>query len=94
VIRRASRRGWRSPMVSEPLQTLVEGTLGATLALDLLHVLERLWKAAHVFTRRRKPGGRTLGSGPRTLRILLRSQSGCQGDSPERDQTQDLRGQA
>jgi len=39
------------------LQILVEGTLGVTLVPDLLHVLERLWKAAHVFTRRRKPGG-------------------------------------
>jgi hypothetical protein len=39
------------------LQILVEGTLGAILVPDLLHVLERFWKAAHVFTRRRKPGG-------------------------------------
>jgi hypothetical protein len=39
------------------LQNLVEGTLGVTLVPDLLHVLERFWKAAHVFTRRRKPGG-------------------------------------
>jgi hypothetical protein len=31
------------------LQILVEGTLGVTLVLDLLHVLEKLWKAAHVF---------------------------------------------
>lgn len=31
------------------LQILVEGTLGVTLVLDLLHVLEKLWKAAYVF---------------------------------------------
>src|SRR6202521_4850215 len=31
------------------LQILVEGTLGVTLILDLLHVLEKLWKAAYVF---------------------------------------------
>jgi hypothetical protein len=30
-------------------QILVEGTLGVTLVLELLHVLEKLWKAAHVF---------------------------------------------
>jgi hypothetical protein len=39
------------------LQILVEGTLGVTLVLDLLDALERLWKAAHVSTRRRKAGG-------------------------------------
>jgi hypothetical protein len=31
------------------LQILVEETLGITLILDLLHVLEKLWKAAYVF---------------------------------------------
>src|ERR1022692_1658494 len=31
------------------LQIRVEGTLGVTLILDLLHVLEKLWKAAYVF---------------------------------------------
>jgi hypothetical protein len=31
------------------LQILVEGTLGVTLILDLLHVLEKLWKAAYGF---------------------------------------------
>jgi hypothetical protein len=31
------------------LQILVEGRLGVTLVLDLVHVLEKLWKAAHVF---------------------------------------------
>jgi hypothetical protein len=31
------------------LQILVEGTLGVTLILDLVHVLEKLWKAAYVF---------------------------------------------
>src|SRR5208283_3839702 len=31
------------------LQILVERTLGVTLILDLLHVLEKLWKAAYVF---------------------------------------------
>jgi hypothetical protein len=31
------------------LQILVEQTLGVTLILDLLHVLEKLWKAAYVF---------------------------------------------
>jgi len=31
------------------LQNRVEGTLGVTLILDLLHVLEKLWKAAYVF---------------------------------------------
>ena len=31
------------------LQILVEGTLSVTLILDLLHVLEKLWKAAYVF---------------------------------------------
>jgi hypothetical protein len=31
------------------LQILVEGTLRVTLVLDLLHALEKLWKAAYVF---------------------------------------------
>ena len=31
------------------LQILVEGTLRVRLLLDLLHVLEKLWKAAYVF---------------------------------------------
>jgi len=31
------------------LQIRVEATLGVTLILDLLHVLEKLWKAAYVF---------------------------------------------
>ena len=31
------------------LQILVEGKLGVTLILDLLHVLEKLWKAAYMF---------------------------------------------
>ena len=31
------------------LQIRVVGTLGVTLILDLLHVLEKLWKAAYVF---------------------------------------------
>src|ERR1019366_938710 len=31
------------------LQILVEGTLGVTLIPDLLHVLEKLWKAGYVF---------------------------------------------
>jgi hypothetical protein len=31
------------------LQIRVEGTLKVTLILDLLHVLEKLWKAAYVF---------------------------------------------
>ncbi len=31
------------------LQILAEETLGVTLILDLLHVLEKLWKAAYVF---------------------------------------------
>jgi hypothetical protein len=39
------------------LEILVEEMLGVTLVLNLLHFLERLWKAAYVFARRRKPGG-------------------------------------
>jgi hypothetical protein len=31
------------------LQILVDRTLGVTLVLDLLHVLEKLWKAAYLF---------------------------------------------
>jgi hypothetical protein len=31
------------------LQILVDRTLGVTLILDLIHVLDKLWKAAHVF---------------------------------------------
>lgn len=31
------------------LQILVEGNLNVTLVLDLLHVLEKLWKAAYIF---------------------------------------------
>jgi hypothetical protein len=52
------------------LQILVEGTLGVTLILDLLHVLEKLWKAAYVF----HAGGSLeaeLWVLDRTLRILL-----------------------
>jgi len=60
------------------LQIPFEGTLGGTLILDLFHVLEKLWKAAHVFhaegtvpiprfcTRSRSAGtpahGRTIGT--------------------------------
>lgn len=83
------------------LQILVEGTLGVTLILDLLHVLEKLWKAAYVFhaegcststiSLRRS---RTLGSGPHLANPLRRSRSSRQRDSPERHQTRDLRGQA
>jgi hypothetical protein len=52
------------------LQILVEGTLGVTLILDLLHVLEKLWKAAYVF----HPEGSLeaeLWVLDRTLRILF-----------------------
>src|SRR5271169_7046827 len=52
------------------LQILVERTLGVTLILDLLHVLEKLWKAAYVF----HPEGSLqaeLWVLDRTLRILF-----------------------
>lgn len=52
------------------LQILVEGTLAVTLILDLLHVLEKLWKAAYVF----HPEGSLeaeLWVLDRTLRILF-----------------------
>ena len=52
------------------LQILVEKTLGVTLILDLLHVLEKLWKAAYVF----HPEGSLeaeLWVLERTLRILF-----------------------
>ena len=51
------------------LQIRVEGTLGVTLILDLLHVLEKLWKAAYVF----HPEGSIqaeLWVMERTLRVL------------------------
>jgi hypothetical protein len=92
VIRRASGPGWRSPMVSEACRFWSRERSGVTLVLDLLHVLERLWKAARVF--------HAEGSLEAELWVLdrahlanpvWRSQSGCQRDSPERDQTQDLR---
>jgi hypothetical protein len=76
------------------LQILVEGTLGVTLILDLLHVPEKLWKAAYVFPRRGEPGSGTLGSGPHLAHPVRRRQSGRQGHSPERRQTRTLRGQA
>jgi len=53
------------------LQILVEGTLGVTpLILDLLHVLEKLWKAAYVF---HAEGSLEAGLWvlDRTLRILF-----------------------
>lgn len=51
------------------LQIRVEGTLGVTLILDLLHVLEKLWKAAYMF----HPEGSIqaeLWVMERTLRVL------------------------
>jgi hypothetical protein len=52
------------------LQIRVEGTLNVTLILDLIHVLEKLWKAAYVF----HPEGSLkaeLWVMERTLQILL-----------------------
>lgn len=52
------------------LQTLVDGKLNVTLILDLMHVLEKLWKAAYVF----HPEGSLqaeLWVLDRTLRILF-----------------------
>jgi len=34
------------------LQILVDRKLGVTLILDLMHVLDKLWKAAYVFHRK------------------------------------------
>jgi len=51
------------------LQTLVEQTLGVTLILDLLHVLEKLWKAAYVFHAEGSPEAEVWVR-LRTLRIL------------------------
>jgi hypothetical protein len=52
------------------LQILVEQTLGVTLILDLLHVLEKLWKAAYVFHAEGSLEAE-LWVLDRTLRILL-----------------------
>jgi hypothetical protein len=52
------------------LQILVEGTLRVTLILDLLHVLEKLWKAAYVFHAEGSPEAE-LWVLDRTLRILF-----------------------
>jgi len=52
------------------LQIRVEGTLGVTLILDLLHVLEKLWKAAYVFHSEGSLEGE-LWVLDRTLRILF-----------------------
>src|SRR6266542_5268618 len=52
------------------LQNRVEGTLGVTLILDLLHVLEKLWKAAYVFHAEGSLEAE-LWVLDRTLRILL-----------------------
>jgi hypothetical protein len=76
------------------LQMRVDRKLNVTLILDLMHVLEKLLESGLRVPRRRKPGGGTLGSGPRLAHSVRRSQSGGQGDSPERHQTQAVRGQA
>ena len=52
------------------LQILVEGTLGVTLILDLLHVLEKLWKAAYIFHAEGSPEAE-LWVLDRTLRVLF-----------------------
>lgn len=52
------------------LQILVEETLSVTLILDLLHVLEKLWKAAYVFHAEGSPEAE-LWVLDRTLRILF-----------------------
>ena len=78
------------------LQILVEGTLGVTLILDLVHVLEKLWKAAYVFHAEGSLEAE-LWVLDRTLRILfgdVSQVSGRQGNSPERYQTRPHRGQA
>ena len=51
------------------LQMLVEQTLQVTLILDLLHVLEKLWKAAYVFHAEGSPEAE-LWVRQRSLRIL------------------------
>jgi len=51
------------------LQMLVEQTLEVTLILDLLHVLEKLWKAAYVFDAEGSPEAE-LWVRQRSLRIL------------------------
>ena len=58
------------PRVERALQILVEQKLGITLVLDLLHVLEKLWKAAYMF----HPEGSLeaeLWVADRALRILF-----------------------
>jgi hypothetical protein len=52
------------------LQILVDRTLGVTLILDLLHVLEKLWKAAYTFHREGSLEAE-LWVLDRTLRILF-----------------------
>ena len=51
------------------LQILVDQTLEVTLILDLLHVLEKLWKAAYVFHAEGSPEAEVWVR-QRTLRIL------------------------
>ncbi|MGA7927510.1 MAG: ISKra4 family transposase [Candidatus Sulfotelmatobacter sp.] len=51
------------------LQILIEKTLPVTLILDLLHVLEKLWKAAYVFHPEGSPEAE-LWVRIRTLRVL------------------------
>jgi hypothetical protein len=77
------------------LQILVEGTLGVKLILDLLHVLEKLWKAAYLFHGEGSMEAELwVHSGSHFANLVRRSQPGRQLDSPERHPTQALRGQA
>ena len=57
------------------LQILVDNKLKATLILDLLHVLEKVWKAAHVFHPEGSPDAEIYAR-LMTLRIL-------EGNSPQ-----------
>src|SRR5215469_4252341 len=74
-------------------EILVEGTLGVTLVLDLLHVSGKTLEGCAPLIRRKEAW--RLNSAFWTAHLVnpvWRTQSGCQGDSPERDQAQGLRG--
>ena len=76
------------------LQIRVDRTLRVTLILDLIHVLEKLWKAAYVFHAEGSLEA-DLWVLNRTLRILFGDVGqASQGDSAEHHQARSVRCQA
>jgi hypothetical protein len=75
------------------LQIRVDGKLNVTLILDLMHVLEKLWRAAYVFHAEGSLDADLWGPGPHPTNPARRCRPGSQRDSPKYHQTRPLRSQ-